>query len=539
MADQSYGLRFDIYERVHLSAEEVGIDELEEIELYPRIQVVSGDDYATLRGHLLLTGLYRGEGESRELSHLIPVEITVPLNRVNRLEDISVEIENFDVDLLNERSLNVTGVLSLQGIETAAFAPAAQDWSSREYTASYVQEDFNPGNDPWIQADAAFLQQEQSFEAEQIQGREQLQEQVQKVQQQAEFLSDYEAQVEQEVANVSGEAGANAEEQLGEQVTGGASNESWFAAGSQESERFGQDDTANQFAQTDHENLNPGFGVVSSIPAREEEAGLPGNSFASLATPELQRTEEQQTASDTWFSFEDGQASETQAPAFSSADEAVPREQAEVQVWNISSQQAETAVQSAFSNIADSEPVQAEETRHEEQAPAASEESEKQPAPDNQVPAEENSAIENAPGPENSQLPESEIDQLEEKPQELKIALGTKNKTIPEKEGHFGFSQLLNSSKAPTVSEETEILVPEEPSPESLQAEREERQWKQAFISNLNEETPFRKVRMVIVQREETIDEIADRYSMSARELLLHNRLSEQTIEEGQVLYLP
>ena len=79
MLNQPYGLRFDIYERVHLSEGVPAIEELEEIELYPRIQVIGQDDHATLRGHLLLTGAYRGENEiSEELKHFIPVEITVP-----------------------------------------------------------------------------------------------------------------------------------------------------------------------------------------------------------------------------------------------------------------------------------------------------------------------------------------------------------------------------------------------------------------------------------------------------------------------------
>lgn len=42
LADQSYGLRFDIYERIHLSEDVIGIEELEEIELYPKIQVIPG-----------------------------------------------------------------------------------------------------------------------------------------------------------------------------------------------------------------------------------------------------------------------------------------------------------------------------------------------------------------------------------------------------------------------------------------------------------------------------------------------------------------
>lgn len=60
MFDQSHGLRFDIYERIHLSEELPGIAELEEVELVPDIQVIQREDRAELHGQLLLTGLYRG-----------------------------------------------------------------------------------------------------------------------------------------------------------------------------------------------------------------------------------------------------------------------------------------------------------------------------------------------------------------------------------------------------------------------------------------------------------------------------------------------
>lgn len=116
MFDQSHGLRFDIYERIHLPAELPGIAELEEVELIPEIQVIQREDRAELYGQLLLTGLYRGENDRTErLEHAIPVEITVPLTRVSSLDDIGVEIENFDIDLLTMRTVNITGVLSLRG----------------------------------------------------------------------------------------------------------------------------------------------------------------------------------------------------------------------------------------------------------------------------------------------------------------------------------------------------------------------------------------------------------------------------------------
>jgi len=119
LTKQSKGLRFDIYERIHLADDAIGINELHDTELIPHIQVIEQDEQALLRGNLMLTGQYVGENvrELRTLEHLIPVEITLPMSRINNLSDILVEIENFDVELLSTRNLNVTGVLSLHGVE--------------------------------------------------------------------------------------------------------------------------------------------------------------------------------------------------------------------------------------------------------------------------------------------------------------------------------------------------------------------------------------------------------------------------------------
>lgn len=119
MTEQRSGLRFDIYERVHLAEGAASIQELDEMELIPHIQVASFDEQAVLKGNLWLGGRYVGEGNEsgRTLEHFIPVEITLPLSRVHRLDEVTVEIENFDVELLSARTLNVTGVLTLHGVD--------------------------------------------------------------------------------------------------------------------------------------------------------------------------------------------------------------------------------------------------------------------------------------------------------------------------------------------------------------------------------------------------------------------------------------
>ncbi|MNN62586.1 Stage VI sporulation protein D [compost metagenome] len=73
---------------------------------------------------------------------------------------------------------------------------------------------------------------------------------------------------------------------------------------------------------------------------------------------------------------------------------------------------------------------------------------------------------------------------------------------------------------------------------QSTGGDGEDLQWKKLFIRS-GEQEPFRKVKLVIVQQEETLDDIAQRYHLSSRELQLYNRLSEQQLAEGQVLYIP
>jgi stage VI sporulation protein D len=143
VAEQQLGLRFDIYERVHVHEGNSAISELNDVELIPHIQVLTQDEQAILKGNLLLTGSYVDDsGEDiRSLEHFIPVEITLPLNRIGRVEDIVVEIENFDIDLLSPRSLNVTGVLSLQGVEMIS---TAQDTWREEEEVVFVHEPDQP-----------------------------------------------------------------------------------------------------------------------------------------------------------------------------------------------------------------------------------------------------------------------------------------------------------------------------------------------------------------------------------------------------------
>ncbi len=393
MFDQSYGLRFDIYERIQLSEEVAGIAELEEIELLPYIQVISQGDQAALRGHLILTGLYRGEGEenaTERLEHYIPVEITVPLNRVTSLDEIGVEIENFDVDLLSKRSLNITGVLSLRGIES--FANDTPSWNAEDFTVVHSpdqQLDPNESSRPSVE----------------------------------------------DVAYVNVESLEQTSEKNGSEI---------FVA---------QDDYGTEVIHT---------------------------------------------------------------PLLHTEDE-LARQKDHSNVWNIASKENKEHV---AANEIPVEPILNDENEH------------------STLLSFENGLLEEDLS---SVVASSEIAQDEEKA-ELRIALGSKKELPATSQDNVGLSSILTSSRLRTLRDQEQQAQEEQLIAQEINHDHsinEDVQWKSLFLGGSSEKTPFSKVRLCIVQREETLDLIADRYQMSPRELLLYNRLSEQTIEEGQILYIP
>jgi stage VI sporulation protein D len=431
LVDQSYGLRFDIYERIHLGDDVIGIDELEEIELYPKVQVIPGEEYASLRGHLLLTGVYRGGGESQQLEHYIPVEITIPLSRVNNLEEIAVEIENFDVDLLNSRSLNVTGVLLLQGIETSV-SSTGEEWRDQEFTAEHE-----------------LSHSEHSEHRDQYPGVE-------------EATAIPYAADEQQVAWV---------EQQANSVSG-------------------------QAFDVNVEEIKPLESLeASSFPVAEVVAEPIPVPEAHISSFQPQEPSEQLTWDEALISSGD-KIAEAQEVAKEVSVE-VPIES--VNAWN------EDSFATAEKGLPVAQTLDSAQLEEEQEATLSSTE---------------------------------EVEQ-EDKP-EMKIALGSKKSNDQDGLSSFSISNLLPKYRHAV---ETDIIE-EEVVEAELVAEEEDignrPSWKNLFIrQEAEEQAPFRKMKLVIVQREETLNEIAERYHLSSRELQLYNRLEEQNLAEGQVLYIP
>lgn len=485
MFDQSHGLRFDIYERIHLPAELPGIAELEEVELIPDIQVIQREDRAELYGQLLLTGLYRGEDDrTQRLEHAIPVEITVPLTRVSSLEDIGVEIENFDIDLLTMRTVNITGVLSLRGVGGAEAQPA---WQQEEYTVAY-----SPDRGEQAVDSPAELREQ-----------------------------DHDALYENSLWTYGeGTSAVSADENEPAQaadyfVNPQLTENSLFSqpaalASTERKDNEAKVRTHSLGAETDYalDKSNPW--QTGDAVDRESLAGhfLTGKeqsgsaSYASGLETEIQLNEADSSQMKEQVNVS-GLASETVVDSLPGAETARVHE-------------ASAGIHSAY-----------------QEEPATYVE----PAINTAPLSQENSQQESFPAELTESLISEDAPQVQEEKHDLKIALGSKKEESIQEKQPLTFSSLLSSSRA---RKEQEDLAAEETLAIAAAPEAgNDNEWKSRFIGGLNGAELFRKVRLCIVQREETIDTIAEKYQLSTRELVLYNRLSEQNVEEGQVLYIP
>lgn len=495
MYDESYGLRFDIYERVHLSDELVGIDQLEEVELTPHIQVLPAGEQVTVRGSLLLSGAYIGTSEDRRsqsLEHWIPVEITLPLNRIRSLDEIRVDIENFDVDLLSTRSLNITGVLSLRGIHVEQ--PGQSTWEPEQFTVVHEANDFS--TEPTWLRDYGELSSHADASLEEKEARLEQHNQVQQAD---------EASANDSAARVDSVQDSPQLEEI--EVQAIAENET-------DPERVSPEQLSTASAVE-----SPKINLISKPePAnisREEET----QSGEPISDQLLRQIEERDTSSSRI-------AIENQADSAASADS--PGSTAGT-TW--------TWADSPWGNSSAAQ-VNKEEAREEpaEELTPASEE-------DAQVDrAETSDSAWSAEAEPLQQEPAAQDEPAEPAPEKsaMKIAIGSSKSNTTESSSSIGLSSLLRTNYQTKDTEEDKGL-----NEESAQAEpiREpvsnDTNWQSIFLHRVQDDRSFSKVRMCIVQRDDTLDLIANRYQMNPRDIAAHNRLSEPSVTEGQVLYIP
>ncbi|PZD94111.1 hypothetical protein DNH61_19335 [Paenibacillus sambharensis] len=569
--NQSSGLRFDVYERVHLPVDVADIHELEEIELVPHIQVVHQGDQVLLRGNLLLSGVYGSEGEatdSRTLEHWIPVEITLPMNRVRSLEDITVEIDNFDVDLLSARTLNITGVLSLTGVETRDQTPPSYSWGAEPFTVVHTKDEapeqaYLPAEGAEAQHASevpAYQQQDESERDKGYAAGEQLPAAAEgAAEETADTPEPASAAVQDSVRTQQG----SSQQEKAEQVEPVQWSSFSFAS---------DKPAAEEASQPAAWNTGP-LRIEENEAYRQYRAGNEPGPWQNQEAVRLPDAGSADSAHVSWTAAEDpgSEASEAdtaaegaamQEPALEAVDNSESEREQKPAAWN--SWPAEFASQTAESHESSSDMSPNERERIESAVEASADqladkaaahvEQESEALEANaaaSVPlgaaaagsSEELAEVVTASADMPATAAEPVIQQDKAK-QEMKIALGAKR---PEEAkagaSDAGYSSLLQTSKrdqaAKAAELEQEFTAKAQERKAQLPSEGDEIEWKKLFLSKSDGEREFRRVRMCIVQREDTLETIAGRYELNPRELQLYNRLNEQSVSEGQVLMIP
>lgn len=173
MTEQGERFRFDIYERVLIPDDIPAIASLEEVELKPDVRAIPGREQSQLQGCLELTAVYEAEQQAlgkQTFLHRIPVEISLPVRGdAGLIEHIQVKIDEFDVELVTRRSLNVTGVLSLEGWQRTEQEVREDD--EGELVAVH---DAEPGDAPSLAGDPPLQAGNTLPQTEQTESREEL-----------------------------------------------------------------------------------------------------------------------------------------------------------------------------------------------------------------------------------------------------------------------------------------------------------------------------------------------------------------------------
>lgn len=134
---QNHRLQFSVEESICFQKGQE-VSELLSISLDPDIRVQEVNDYVSIRGSLELTGEYNidqsrdfeelitekrfveevrtREDGTAELTHCFPVDITIPKNKVSHLNDVFVFIDAFDYQLSESRLLTIQADLAIEGL---------------------------------------------------------------------------------------------------------------------------------------------------------------------------------------------------------------------------------------------------------------------------------------------------------------------------------------------------------------------------------------------------------------------------------------
>ncbi|MFD1168022.1 LysM peptidoglycan-binding domain-containing protein [Oceanobacillus caeni] len=502
-ADQSV-FTFELNETLYFEKGQE-IEELRGISLEPEITIQTNEDYISIRGVIELTGNYKKattiedrleefnheakryiesvadtDDENAEFSHRFPVEISVPTYRVGNLDDVMVSVQAFDYEIPKQTQLKMFSTIAIHGINQEAGISRVEDDSVEDAYQEPLdkQEDVLGISDKVVEEEPVLSEREAKYTFEfEIKQKQQEQEEEPEIASKAEIPALEESRDEE-----------------------GQAEESEIAS---KAEIPALEESRDEEGQAEELEIASKAEIPALEENRDEEEQTEEPEIASKAeTPTLEenRDEEEQTE-------EPEIASKAETPNLEeNRDEEEQTEESEI------ASKIETPT--------------LEENRTEEEQ-----------AEEPEIPS-----ITETPTLKTDRDEEEQIEGVEpEKPvEEGRWSFKTQTQTLAE---------FFNNHKEVSNTESSELQsenVEEEVEAESLETEGEHESRDKGDITYLSDifrnssEEEYTKMRLCIVQKDDTIETISERFKVSPLQIIKQNQLEDDfDVAEGQLLYIP
>lgn len=497
-------LAFPVQHSVFISPDQSEIEQIDEIELTPHIQIKETDDEVIVSGYLKLEGKYAGKppkfpditldgGETKVTGFVdsvvfnpfamdpddfesdseltvfkekIPVHIRIARDKIEDIEQVYASVVTFDYEIQSARKLAVTAELALNGVKSEAAAPSrAEPVSEFPLSLDYVA------------LRNAEEEEEEPSEEHQI-------------------IEDVEEEPVVDVVK---------EESLVEP-------EVELAAWKKPAPESQPEHKADEAVQKE---------PVSEKPAEPKAEAQPESTAEPVTRKE---TEAQKSAQP---------KAETQPE---------PESKAEPVIWKAAPAAEPAAPQAAKEPEATVHDDRKEEEKEAPEQPKAKEgKSDKEPPVEAAAPSQ----TEEKPAEEEGEEEEKQEEQ-EEKQEEAKVSItlkGTKRDPVTVTSSLLSSYAEHEEKQTAEPAETGEVRSQEErEAEESIERTAAEHKEGALYLTSFmkQEEESFTRMKMCIAQKDETLDGIAEKYSVSPADIALANGLhTNATVAKGQVLYIP
>lgn len=190
MSQSQSSLRFSLEESICFKKGQE-VEELLSISLDPDITIQEQEQYIQIIGSLQLSGEYKGNIEDEQeqeldlhgkfahhvefrsedktfyFQHHFPVDVTIPKNRINNLEEIDVIIDSFDYVIPEKNSLKLNADLSIFGIQNEEVTVVNEEQEEIPISISprepfIVEEESDPKEEELVRDDDVKLEKVES-----------------------------------------------------------------------------------------------------------------------------------------------------------------------------------------------------------------------------------------------------------------------------------------------------------------------------------------------------------------------------------------